>query len=419
MEPPDRPSPEAPSSEQLQANHFHLVMDIAWFGLALPAATRFLSVYAIRLDATPMLLGWMAALPAILALLTSPLSAWWRTKFSDTVHAQRWPGVASRLVFLLPALTPFFPAEWQPAWLVAAAGIPALAGGVSSVLFLVLIRQAVEAHQLTSLLSRRSLVVNITVAVATLAFGFWLEVASFPFNYQSMFVLAFVLSLISLWHVGHVHLPPEPPVAVAARPAARPWRAPAFQRVALITVIMHFAFFSVLPIIPLRLMDELGADEAFMSIFALFELGAAAVMSALASRIIRRFGSRATMAWGLAGTGVAAIILALAPDRTTTLIASAVSGGTWTMAAISLFGFFSENTPPDSVTSYTTVYNQIVMLSVFIGPIAGSQLASTSLSLTTVLLIGGALRLAAGALIPFDLLGRGRSFAQPVSAAPK
>ncbi len=42
-----------------------------WFGLGLAATSRFLSVYAIRLDATPMLLGWMSALPAILALLTA------------------------------------------------------------------------------------------------------------------------------------------------------------------------------------------------------------------------------------------------------------------------------------------------------------------------------------------------------------
>ena len=51
-------------------------------------------------------------------------------------------------------------------------------------------------------------------------------------------------------------------------------------------------------------------------------------------------------------------------------------------------------------------------------PMLGSQLASTSLSLTTVLLIGGGLRLAAGGLIPFDLVGRGKRHPHSAPAAP-
>jgi hypothetical protein len=71
----------------------------------------------------------------------------------------------------------------------------------------------------------------------------------------------------------------------------------------------------------------------------------------------------------------------------------------WTMAGICLFGYFSENAPPESLTRFTTAYNQVVMLAVFVGPLLGSQLAETPLGLTTVLALGAGLRLLAAAII--------------------
>jgi MFS family permease len=409
-----------PSAAVVLANFRHFVGDILWFGLAMPATARFLSVYAIRLGAEPMLLGWLAALPAILALASSSLAAWWRRRYPDTVGAQLWPGVFYRFVFLLPALTPFFPAEWQPVWLVLAVSLPALPQGISSVMFLVLLREGMDSVKLTALMSRRSLIFNIAVALSTLAFGFWLEEVAFPFNYQSMYVVAFALSLVSAWHVQKVRIltVEEQPVTTPDQPVVSPWRSPAFQGVAVIVVIMHVSFYMLIPIIPLRLVDELGATEGFMSIFALAELGAAALVAALTNRIVGRIGSRPAIGLGLAGTGLAAIVLALTSNLYVTLPAAAISGGMWTLAAISLFNYFSECTPRESLTSYSTLYNQIVMLSVFVGPMLGSQLASMSLELTSVLMIGAVLRLIAGGLIPSNIRrGRMKRTAHPAPAA--
>jgi len=396
------------TSELAERNFTRLVLDIAWFGLAVPATARFLSVYAIRLDASPVLLGWLTALPAIIALATSGLSAWWRRRHATTVQAIVWPGLGYRFIFLLPAFTPFLPEAWQPWWLVLAVALPAFPQGISSVMFLVMLRESVENSRITALMSRRSLIFNVTVAVGTLAFGVWLEEAPFPLNYQVMFLAAFVFSLMSYLNVQRVQaLAPEPvtpePGAVAP---VKPWKSLAFQRVAFICIVMHVSFFTLSPIIPLHLVDGLGASEGFMSIFAVAELIAAAAMAALTNRIVRRIGTRPTIAAGMFVTAVSSLILALTPYLPVTLFASALSGAGWTVAAISLFAFFSENTPADSLTPYSTLYNQIVMLSVFVGPILGSQLASSSIDLTAVLLIGTVLRVIAALLIPLDLFGR-------------
>lgn len=394
-----------PQASTADANFRWLVMDIIWFGLAVPATARFLSVYAIRLDASPMMLGWLTALPSLIALVTSSLAGWWSARHRDIIHAQFWPGLTYRLIFLLPALTPFFPEEWQTTWLVLAVALPAIPQGIASVLFLVILRRAVDMPQLTALMSRRSMVFNIAVAGMTLVFGLWLEEMPFPLNYQIMFVAAFAFSLGSLFSVQQVRpLAPEP-IAPPEQAAMSPWRSPLFRRMAIVTVIVHVAFFFISAIIPLRLVDGLGADEGFMSLYALAELGAAAAGAAFANRIVQRLGNQLVISLGLAITGAAALLLALAPSLPWTLVAGAVSGAAWTAAAISLFGYFSENTPAESLTRFSTVYNQIVLLSVFVGPMLGSQLASSALDVDAVMLVGAVLRLAAGVALALIALG--------------
>ncbi len=112
-------------------------MDIAWFGLAAAATSRFLSVYAIRLGATPADLGWISSLPALILLGSASASAWWRRRYGDAVRAMFWPGLLMRFLFLLPALAPFLPVRWQPLWLILSVAIPAIPQGVANVAFTV------------------------------------------------------------------------------------------------------------------------------------------------------------------------------------------------------------------------------------------------------------------------------------------
>ena len=412
MEPPN-PGSQA-STELARANYRHLVQDVLWFGLAFPSTARFLSVYAIRLGAGAALLGWISALPAIILLITSAFAPSWRKRYRSTVHALFWPGLGFRLVFLLPALTPFFPTTFQPYWLLLAATLPAFAQGVSSVLFLVILRESVSARDLPGLMSHRSVAFNLAVGLLTVGFGVWLSKAPFPFNYQAMYVVAFLFSLVSLWHVQAIREIEPATLPEHVRGAARALlRTPVFRRVASTTALVHLSFYAILPIIPLWLVRRYDADEEFLSIFGLVEIAAAALIASQTGRIVRQIGTRPTIAISMAFTGVAAVLLAVAPSLPATLLAAAISGAAWTAGSIGVFMFFSENTPPDNVTHFSTAYNQVISLSIFVGPLLGSQLASALSNLSVVLLIGAALRLVAAALISLNLFGRQRARPQP------
>jgi MFS family permease len=389
--------------EQSLINFRLLVLEIAWFGLAVPSTAQFLAVYAVRLDASAALLGWLTALPAIAALATSSLAQWWRSRYVTMLEALFWPAFSFRLVFFLPALTPFLPDAWQPVWLVVSVVLPALPQGVASVLFLVIMRESVSKDQLTTLMGRRSMFFNVAVAASTLAFGLLLDQMAFPVNYQIMFVIAFGFSLMSLRGVMRLRVLSGVPVHLPDRSApARPWQSPGLRRAALFSAATHLSFFFIVPIVPLRLVDELGADEGFVSIFAMAGTAAGAIMAAYTGRVVAHYGSHVTMAVGMVGSGVAGVMLAMMESRDLALPASVISGIFWTMAAISQFTHFSENAPAENATSYMTVYNQVIMLAVFAGPMIGSQLASLGLSLVTVLWIGAGLRMVAAAIVAVD-----------------
>lgn len=403
-----------PITEQERANYRHLTRDVFWFGLAFPSTSRFLSVYAIRLGAGAELLGWLTALPYIILLIVSTFAPRWRKRYPSTVAALFWPGLGYRLIFLLPAFTPLFPQTFQPYWLLLTAALPAFAQGISSVLFLVVLRESVDGRTLAGLMSHRMVKFNLAVGLMTVVFGVWLTKAPFPLNYQVMYVVAFVLSLVSLYHVQSLR---EIAPATLPEPIKGAGRAllktSAFRRVASTTTLVHLTFYAILPVIPLWLVRRFDANEEFMSIFGLVEIAAAALLASQTSRIMERIGSRMTVAIAMALTGVAAAALAVAPSLPVTLVSAAISGAAWTAAGISVFTYFTENTPPENVTHFSAVYNQVVSLAVFVGPLLGTQIAGALPNLGVLLLIGAALRLAAGGLIALDLFGRQRTVPQP------
>lgn len=413
------------SSDIERSNHYHLIMEIAWFGLALAATSRFLSVYAIHLGATPIELGYITSLPYIVLLFSTALSTWWRSRYPDSIRALNWPSLGFRLVFLLPALTPLFPRPWQPVWLVLSAALPALPQGISSTIFITMMREAVPENRLTNMMSRRSMWMNITVGVAALGFGVWLEHAPFPLNYQVMFVVAFLLALMSHWHVMRVRVAPRPivrPNRETIRPGISPLRSPVFQKVAFAAVIIHVAFFAILPVTPLHLVETLGATESFMAFFGIAELTAAALICLFTERLALAIGTRRMIGLAMIGTALSAIIMATADALPITLVGAAISGASWTAATIGLFSYFAESTrdlSAEEITRYSTVYHQVIFLAAFIGPMVGSNMANNGMSLVLVMLFGAVLRMISGGLmyqidmlwaLPMGRLRRARAY---------
>jgi MFS family permease len=399
-------------SQTEQANFRLLVADIAWFGLAFAATSRFLSVYAIRLDASPMQLGLLTGLPALMWLGSSVLASWWSHRYPNAVQALRWPTLGMRFVFLLPLFAPLFPAHLQVLWLILATTLCAIPQGVSNVIFMDMFRKAVpNPDHMTALLARRSLFFNILLATGALSFGLWLEAGPFPINYMIMFALAFGAGLMSYRACMKIRVPDEHYTKQTA-PRIRPWSRPEFRQVAMAAFVIHLAFTSVNAIIPLRLVQELNLNEGYMALYGMVELGAAALISLVAARAARALGSQGLITIGMVGTGLAALIIAVSSNPVVILAGAGLSGASWTLAAmVGLFRFFNERTPTgEGSVQYAAAYNQSIGVALFAGPMLGSALATSGVSLVGVLLFGAVARFGSAIVTEYPaMMGRWRS----------
>ena len=381
-------------SQQERQNIFHLMMDIVWFGIAIPTTARFLSVYAIRIGASPSEVNLLVSLPGLIILFSAALSIWFQRIYPDIVNASAVSGLAFRLVFLLPVFTPLVPAEWQTYWLLFAIGFPAIAQGTAIVTFVVMMRQAVKLDVFTRLNSQRAIAMNITVALSTLALGVWLVQLPFPINYQSMFALAFLASLVSWYHIQRVKIetsspPPQPAQLI------RPWRDRQYRPLIWLIFITHITFFAINPIISVHLIDNLKFDEQFVGFFMLAELLFAAAISGILPTMERRIGNRSMIMFAMIILGASAFIIAESTSPTLLLLAGGLNGAGWAAVGVHLLGIFARVAPENELVPYTISYFQVVFAATFVGPLLGTLILNTGATIPEVLLVGAMLRISA------------------------
>ncbi len=383
------------TSDVVQRNYMHLVWDIVWFGLAFSAVNRFMSVYALRMGADETVLGWLASFPALVMTISATFTLVWRERRSSSVRALILPGFIFRLIFILPAFAPLLPEAWRIPWLVITVTLPGIGQGIAGAMFVVLIQESVPNERLTLLFSRRSLNFNIGLAISAVTYGIWLEVVPFPYNYQAMYVVAFGLAMLSLWHCSRVRpcivdsVPPR-------KPAISPWRSRDFRSVLLILTLTHLSFVAVNALIPARLVDEMGASEGYMAAYGLVELFAGALVSVVAPRLIARLGIYWMMVGAMTATALGISILGLSNSLALGLLAAAISGAGWMLVAmIGIIRLYTDVVPVEDAPHYSVAYHQAAGLVTFAAPFLGTALIQGRMDLNEIMLVGGGLRLAA------------------------
>src|SRR5690349_3924497 len=108
-------------------------------------------------------------------------------------------------------------------------------------------RETISEKRTTSLLSQRSLAMNVVIGVTTIILLGWfaLNIVPFPYNYQIMFGVAFVAAFGSFWHVTRVKSSEMPKITIQSASKVNVWRSASFRHVVFAVVVTHIAFMSV------------------------------------------------------------------------------------------------------------------------------------------------------------------------------
>lgn len=402
--------PDLPLTQR--RNFLRVQIDAIGVGLASSAAP-FLPVFLTRLGATSQEVGYLTSMPALTGLLLGIVIGQLLQRQRNIV---RWFSAARMLVLVSYALTALLikivPSEWLIKSILLLWAMVTLPQTVVAVSFNVVMNGVAGAKHRYDLMSRRWSILGVTMAITTAGAGQILEHLPFPLNYQVVFSLLSIGSLISFIFSSKIELPPrtERVSIQSGRKLSQfsdflrqIWREKPFVRFVSVRFIFLIGSTLAVPLLPLYYVRDVGASDAWIGLFNTAQTAVLLIGYFAWTRITRFRGSRFTLL--LTTFGISLYPIVIAQTHQVQLIALVAGIAGFFQAGIDLV-FFDElmKTIPEEMSAvFVAVAQTLTHLSSFIAPIASAWL-SDRLGIPAALIVSGLVRLLGFGL--FFALGR-------------
>jgi MFS family permease len=390
-----------PAANQEARNIRAGYLEIACSGLATGIAINFMSVFAVRLGASDLVVGAVNSGPYLASLL-------WSLPTARLINDKRrlMPiMIASlflyRLTYLLIALVPSLLSRAQA----EAIAVISFLGGFPMVMVNIavftMLAEAIAPEHLARVVSRRVAIGGFTSIIALLLTGLWLERSPFPLNYQVAYSVAFLISIGSVWYMSRIKLLGRGAPAGAGRVLSwrEQWQNLRRNRVFFLFLIsatfLHLSLNMSSPLYPILVVNKLGASDGWVSILLTLFTLTSVVGAWRMDWVIRRWGTRRTLAATMIGLGVYTTLLAIAPSIAFLVPVHFFGGFLSAGFNVGLANGLLEFSPEENRGDFVAAYMLAMNIAIFVGPLLGSML-STLLGLVPALLVVAAMRTASG-----------------------
>ncbi len=398
--------------KKYHSNFLHLYFDIAWFGILSGSAVNFLNVYAARLGATGLQIGFLAAASAVVNLLIAIPAASWIQK-RNINRAVFWSSIFYRLGYALWIPLPLIANPQLQIWaLIAITFVMAIPLTPLGVGFNALFAESVPSNYRAHVAGIRNVVFAFTYMASSLVSGFLLENLSFTVGYQIIFGIGFFGAAMSSLHIYFVRplvdkmpalqpaLEPAPeqkadsPRGILATMRLDVLKSP-FRRVLVLLLAFHFVHYITIPLYALYNVNILHLNDNHIGIGTALYYLTVFIGSMQLSKAVRWLGHKRVTGWGVVGMSSYPLMLAVSHQVWHFYLTSILGGFTWAFAGGAYANYMLEKIPPDDRPShlawYTMALNAAILLSSFIGPATGDILG-----LTVALFVFGIMRALAG-----------------------
>ncbi len=381
-------------TDQIDANIYHLVMEVSLYGALVGTAVNLMQVYVVRLGASSLLVSAITYGPALVCILTQfPVAR----MLARTGKRRRWLLATSalyRLGFLVIALLPFVTRERLAELTVAVLMINALPFVITVTTFTGTMADAAPPDRIPQMLSWRIAGWGLTSTLATLVAAILLSRLAFPIGFQMIFLAGMAISMAGVWHLAQVVTPD--PERVRGAPVV--WYRefgpvlayPGFGRFVLGALVVCSAYGMVMPLLPLYWVRTLGASDSEVSL-AVTVYSALLVFGSLSMRrLLRRLGRERVIAFAALGYALYPLLVSFTGSIFWVMPWAAVGGLFYSAITVTLFDNMVASCPEHGREPYIAVYNMSLNIALFVGPLLASGL---------VAVFGGAapgLRVAAG-----------------------
>ncbi len=318
----------------------------------------------------------------------------------------RWliaSGFAYRLSFLGVALVPFLFRTARAEVTAIVWVLSAVASSLSNVSFLSMMADAVPADRMTQVVGWRIAAFGGASTLTTLGAGALLQRLPFPLNYQVLFLIGYAASLVSWWHLRQMRVADrqldrgqQPPFW---RDLGNTLRYPGFGRLVVMVGVLQLCLGMVAPLLPLYWVRRLSASDGQVSILMTVASATSVLGSLAMRRMVARVGRERALAAGALGYALYPLLTSLAPSVWWLMPWAALAGLFNAAVSVTLFDNLVSVTPDTDRTKYIAVYNVVVNVALFIGPLMAGLLAAGSDGIPLALQVATGIGLVAGLLL--------------------
>ena len=392
-------------NKRADRNAYYLVAEVFWAAF-LNAAASFNVAYALRLDASDQMVGYLSSIPSLFAIFLSiPVGQWvQRTKNKHRLLVTSL-GVF-RLGFVAIALVPWLNLFKVPDGtlvvilliLFAVTQRPMIIG------FTPLMSSVLPVEKQAPVISARMQILSAVQSLCVFLFGIWLDKIIFPLNYQLMYFFAFGLSIISTLLIAKIERPekenrpkPDATEKVSAKERIKKLLKvakdnPIFVRYTINVLCMDFGMWVTSPLFSIYYVKTLGASDGWLGTMSSLHNVAAIVGYSLWRPIVKRVGAQKLLRYTALLRPIWPLAIALAPNLTFILGVGVVWGLLVPGIGLPSQSTFLQVMPPEAREEAQSLHSTIQNASMFISPLLGIAIAE-AIGIPTTLLIFAGVRL--------------------------
>jgi len=389
-------------------NALYLVLEIFWASMIVASAT-FNAAFAIRLGSSNTSVGLLTSLPALLAVILSiPAGRFLKSR----ANGKPWllgSLTVYRAGFALVAMIPWLPFREESLGPLVVAVFVLMTAPVAmfNVGFIPMLGNVIPVERRAAVFTARNVIFNATQGIFTFGFGIWLANIAFPLNYQLMYLFGFLTSLLSLYFLIKVQVPPKnqitPPaprvkvkrnlreILVSARQALTKY--PHFTRITVNTFLHGSGVWAAMPLYVLYYVRVLDAKDDWLGLLGTVTSIATIGGWMLWRSVMGRWGEATTLKRTIILIGLFPLAVGLTNSLWPILILAGINGLLVPGVNLSHINTLLKVMPPEDREEYTGIYMSGANLGLFIFPLLGVA-AANAFGLGTTLVACGILSIA-------------------------
>ncbi len=377
----------------VEKNARYLVIELIWAAIA-AGCLSFNAAFIIRLGGSNLLVSLLTASAALVnALLALPFAAFMERR----AHRRPWM-IRSLLVFRMGYLGLIF-IPWLPVWRAETMVLLLMLLNVPVALFnagwLPMMADVIPIERRARVFSARNMALGATITVTTFVMGRWLDAVPFPLNYQLMFALVLVTSMLSTLYVARMIIPDSvvAPRTEGPRMGLSRLRELVAEQRPFTNMVLNSLIFSIpvwvgIPLQPIYFVRELGASDGWIGIWLALSSAGAIVGNLFWPRLIDRRG----FGWVLLRAALLSVayyfLIGLFPNLYLILIFALLSGMINPGIEICHFNILLEVCPSDRRATYLGVFVMIMNLGFFFSTLVVAPLVELFGAQLLVLALG-------------------------------